>query len=69
MDFDHLLIGIWIRVKLRKIDKQKTINRLLRYDIAKLKNENNDKTYKNNTEQILKLKTITEKGNRYRETN
>lgn len=63
MDSDHLLMGIWIKVKLPKLEKQKQIIKIVKYDIDKLKNENMDKTYKENIEKFLKLKTATDNGN------
>lgn len=39
MDSDHSLMGILVKVKLRKMDKQKHVNRLVKYN-DKLKNEN-----------------------------
>lgn len=38
MDSDHLLMGVWIKVKLRKMDKQKQVKRIVKYNIDKLKN-------------------------------
>ena len=37
MDSDHLLMGAWIKVKLRKMDKQKLVIRVVKYDNDKLK--------------------------------
>lgn len=62
MDSDHSLMGILVKVKLRKMDKQKHVNRLVKYNIDKLKNENKDRTYKNNIKHTLKLKTVTDNG-------
>lgn len=56
MDSDHLLRGIWMKVKLRKMEKKnvnKKVNRIVRYNIDELKNENIDKTYKENIEKFL----------------
>ena len=60
MDSDHLLMGAWIKVKLRKMDKQKLVIRVVKYDNDKLKNENMGKTYKENIKHTLKLKTVTD---------
>jgi hypothetical protein len=46
MDSDHLLMGIWIKMKLRKMERQKQVNRIVKYDIEELKNKNIDNTYK-----------------------
>jgi len=55
MDFDHLLMDIWIKVKLRKMEKSKQVNRIVRYNIDELKNEDIDKTYKENIEKFFKI--------------
>jgi len=45
---NHLLMGVWIIVKLKKTDKRKPVKRIVKFNIDKLKNEN--KTYKENIE-------------------
>jgi len=41
------------------MEKSKQVNRIVRYNIDELKNEDIDKTYKENIEKFLKLKTDT----------
>lgn len=36
MNSDYLLIGVWTKVKLRKMDKWKPVNRIAKYDMDKL---------------------------------
>lgn len=44
------------------MDKRKPVNRIVKYDIDKLRNENMDKRYKENIEKTLKVKTATDNG-------
>jgi hypothetical protein len=59
---DHLLQGIWIRVKLKKLGKHNPVN-LRRFDIDKLKNQDIGKHFVNNIKDALRGKQIIVDGN------
>jgi len=59
---DHLLLGIWIRVKLKKLSKNKPINSR-RFDIDKLEKQDIGKDFENNIKEALQSKQIMVDGN------
>jgi len=57
-DSDHLLVGIWIRVKFKKQYRHK-LNTIERYDIEKLEEVNIQKDYSKRICATLKVQQIT----------
>jgi hypothetical protein len=57
-DSDHLLVGIWIRVKFKKRYRHK-LNTVDRYDIEKLEEVNIQKDYGRKICETLKVQQIT----------
>lgn len=59
---DHLLLGIWIKLKLKKLDKKNPVNSR-RLDIDKLENHDIGKTVVNSVKDALQSKQIIFEGN------
>lgn len=52
MDSDHLLVGIWMRIKLKQLNKRRVVNSG-RFDINKLEDQSINKEFRNKIKEFL----------------